>query len=119
MHQLVTDSPTVLITYNGMTSLPHHSLYLQFDNGASPPTIVCSVDAYPPATLEWVQDNGKGLPHGITQRVVDDGDVHLRWQRNMQFTDSARYICRASNSLGNSSASLDVLVQSKSPHSEL
>ena len=112
---LPTDSPTAVVSYNQSTSMPDQPLYLVFDHGAPGPTIMCSGDGYLPPTLQWVLQNGQGLPHGIFQRSQSTlGGVQLRWLRPMEFTDSGRYFCQASNRNGNSSAILDVLVRSKS-----
>ena len=97
-------------------SAPGQQLYLIFDHGAPAPTITCLADGYHPPTVEWIKDNGRGLPTGILQQNIPSNRevaVQLRWQRMMEFTDSGSYICRASNNNGNDSATLDLLVQSK------
>ena len=96
-----------------MNSTSEQPFYFVFDQGAPGPTIVCSADGSLPLTIRWVQQNGRGLPHGLFQTVQPNGDVQLRWQRPMEFTDSGSYICQASSSNGNSFATLQVLVQSK------
>ena len=99
-----------------MTSLPNEPLYLVRNDGDQGPTVVCSATGNPPPSIRWTQENGRGLPSGIVQSTLPgSGDVELRWQRSMEFTDSGSYICQASNNIGNgfSAATLDVLVQSK------
>lgn len=91
--------------------MPNQPLYLVFNHGAPGPTIVCSGDGYLPPTLRWVRD--RDLPHGIFQNNQPNGDVYLQWLRPMEFTDSRSYSCQASNRNGNSSTTLQVLVQSK------
>ena len=95
--------------------MPGQQLYLIFDDGAPGPTITCSADGYLPPFVEWIKGNGRGLPHGISQNVSSNGEVavQLRWEREMDFTDSGSYVCRASNSNGTSTATLELLVQSK------
>ena len=109
----------VVVSYNQLTSTPNQHLYLEFDDGDPAPTILCSADGYLPPTLVWVQENGQGLPHGLFQHTQPNGDVELRWQRAMDFTDSGSYFCRATNQNGNISATLQLLVQSKPSISEL
>ena len=109
-----TDSPTAVISHN--RSMPSQQLYLILDDGVPGLTITCSADGYLPPTVEWVKDNGGGLPHGILQHnIPSNGEVavQLRWQREMDFTDSGFYVCRASNSNGTNTATLELLVQSK------
>ena len=96
-----------------MTPVPNQQLYLVFDDGASSPSITCSSDGYPSPAVSWVQESGRGLPSGISQNVLPSGDVQLRWRRPVEFTDSGTYICESFNNIGNSSATLEVLVQSK------
>ena len=93
--------------------MPEQPLYLAFDDGDPAPTIVCSVDGHPPPTTVWTRDDGRDLPSGISQIPQSNGQVHLRWLRPMEFTDSGFYVCRASNSNGTSTAMLEVLVESK------
>ena len=96
-----------------MSSTPNQGLYLIFDNNAVGPTILCSANGNLPPAVEWIRENGRGLPSGISQLVQPNGDVVLRWQRPMEFTDSGSYLCQASNNIGNSSTFLEILVQRK------
>lgn len=107
------DGPTSVITYNNMTSTPDQGLYLIFDENVRGPSILCSGSGNLPPTVRWVRENGRGLPSGISQSVQSNGNVLLRWQRPMEFTDSGSYHCQASNNVRNSSVSLEILVQSK------
>ena len=107
------DGSTSIITYNNMTSTPDQGLYLIFDENAQGPSILCSGSGNLPPTVRWVRENGRGLPSGISQSVQSIGNVLLRWQRPMEFTDSGSYHCQASNNVRNSSVSLEILVQSK------
>ena len=110
---LFVDHPRAVITYNNMTSTPEQGLYLIFDDSAQGPNILCVGSGNLPPTVRWIRENGRGLPSGISQSVQPNGNVLLRWQRPMEFTDSGSYHCQASNNVGNSSASLEILVQSK------
>ena len=96
-----------------MSSMQDQQLYLVFDDGEFTPTITCSAGGYLTPTIRWVQESGRGLPIGISQRIQPNGDLQLRWQRAIEFIDSGTYICEASNNIGNSSATLQILVQSK------
>ena len=96
-----------------MSTTPGQELYLIFDDNAVGPTILCSASGNLPPAVEWIRENGRGLPSGISQSVQSNGNVLLRWQRPMEFTDSGSYLCQASNNIGNSSTSLEILVQSK------
>ena len=92
-------------------------LYLIFDHGAPRPTITCSANGNPLPTVQWVRGNGGGLPSGILQQNAPSSNrevaKQLSWQRNMEFTDSGSYVCRAFNSNGTDNATLELLVQSK------
>ena len=107
MHFLNSDPPIAIITYNEMAA----PLHLVFNECAPGPTIMCLANGYPPPTLEWIQDSGRGLPSGISQSTIQSGEVQLIWQRPIQLTDSGSYICQASNSQGRATA--EVLVQSE------
>ncbi len=90
---------------------------LFFDHGAPGPAITCSANGHLPPAIEWIRDNGRGLPSGILQQnaLSSNGEVvtQLRWQRQMEFTDSGNYICQAFNNNGTDSVTLELLVQSK------
>ena len=112
------DSPTAVISYNRTTSTSGQPLYLIFDDGAAGPTITCSASGYLLLTVEWIRDNGRGIPDGILQQNVslssgETAAVLLSWQREMEFTDSDSYICRATNNNGINSVILELLVQCK------
>ena len=112
------DSPTAVLSYNRTTSIPGtQPLHLIFNDGAPGPAITCSASGYPPPVVEWIRDNGRGLPSGILQQVAPSSNgekaIQLRWQREMEFTDSGSYVCRAFNNNGTDSATLELLVQSK------
>ena len=107
------DAPLAIITYNNMNYTSEQELYLEFDDNAQGPTILCSSGGHLPPTIGWVRENGGGLPNGISQTVLLNGEVLLRWQRPIEFTDSGSYHCQASNNIANSSASLELLVKSE------
>ena len=94
-------------------------LYLNFDDGARGPTITCSANGYPRPAVEWIRENGRGLPSGIVQQDApsssSNGEVatQLRWRRDMEFTDSGFYVCRAFSNGGTYNATLELLVQRK------
>ena len=114
------DSPTAVISYNGTMSMHGtQPLFLNFDDGARGPTITCSANGCPRPTVEWIRENGRGLPSGIVQQDApsssSNGEVatQLRWRRDMEFTDSGFYVCRAFSNGGTYNATLELLVQCK------
>ena len=109
---LYADISVPIISYNEVTSTPDQQLYLAFDDGAPGPTIACSADGHLPPTVEWIHQNGGQLQNGLSQSSQFNGQVLLQWQRPIEFTDSGVYACQASNNIGNSTADLELLVQS-------
>lgn len=109
------DGPVAIITYDNRnyTSDDQEDLYRIFDENSQGPNVLCSGEGNHPPMVRWIRENGGGLPSGISQTVQPNGDILLKWLRPMEFTDSGSYHCQASNNIGNTSASFEILVRSK------
>lgn len=109
---LVSDAPTATVNYNEMQTL-NRSLSLVLHDGDHGPTVVCESDGNPPARIEWSRENGTVLPSGLSQISSHNHRlslVQLHWQRAVVFSDSGWYVCRATNNIGTSDATLQLLV---------
>lgn len=80
------------------------------EHGDTAPVISCRADGSPAPSLVWSQDGDAALPEGLT---TSSSGAALMWDRPLSYTDSGRYLCTSTNQLGQSTATLELLVRSK------
>ena len=70
-------------------------------------SILCSATGDPPLRLEWAKEGQPYLPNSVS---AFEGQLQFR---RISSDDQGRYVCTASNSIGTSQATAEVLVSSK------
>jgi hypothetical protein len=106
------DPPVVTITHEETRMISKDDvLRVVAEEGDAFPTFTCSAGGLPVPTLMWGgQNGGVALPSGVSQ-TQSGPDVMLVGNRELEIADSGNYTCIATNSVGASSARLELLVR--------
>ena len=77
--------------------------------------LTCTVVGYPTADTFWIKNN-KETHNGFEMtNIVDDITTVTQLQLEVTIDDAGTYTCTANNSLGNTSADVDLIVRGKLP----
>ena len=109
------DVPTTSITNEQNSEVSSNGVSVTINQGERLPDFSCNATGFPRPIFMWVGPNQGGtFPSGVITRNNPASLQTLTWNRKVELTDSGKYVCKATNSQGNSSTVLSLTVQGKS-----
>ena len=98
-----------------MVGLTQRDKELEFSHianeGEVPPLFFCFYIGHPSPNATWTLASGEPLPLKIKQTHAEPGTLALHFSSGLAYNDPVWFVCTASNSLGTTSARLELVVR--------